>query len=32
MLSFAVNINCLTKSVTFSKWEDRVEEKFLTAG
>jgi len=30
MLSFGVNINCLTKSVTFSKRVDRVGEKFLT--
>jgi len=32
MLSFGVTINCLTRSLTFSKREDRVEEKFLTAG
>jgi len=31
MLSFRVNINCLTKSVTFTKRVDRVGEKFLTA-
>jgi hypothetical protein len=30
MLSFGVNINCLTKSVTFSKRVDRVGEKILT--
>jgi len=30
-VSFGVNINCLTKSVTFSKWVDQVGEKFLTA-
>ena len=32
MLSFGVNINCLTKSVTFSKRVDQVGEKFLTTG
>jgi len=26
-----ININCLTKSVTFSKRVDRAEEKFLAA-
>jgi len=31
MLSFGVNINCLTKIVTFSKRVDQVGEKFLTA-
>jgi len=31
MLSFGVNINCLTKSITFSKKVDEVGEKFLTA-
>jgi len=30
LLSFGVNINCLTKSETFSKLKDRVKEKFLT--
>jgi len=30
-VSFGVNINCLTKSVTFSKRVDQVGEKFLTA-
>lgn len=32
LLSFSVNINCLTKSVTFSKPEERVEGNFLTVG
>jgi len=32
MLSFEVNFNCLTKSVTFSKRLDQVGEKFLIAG
>jgi len=32
MLSFRVNINCLTKIVTFSTQVDRVGEKFLTMG
>jgi len=31
MLTFSVNINCLTKSVTFSKPVDEVGGKFLTA-
>jgi len=31
MLTFGVNINCLTKSVTFSKLVDEVGGKFLTA-
>jgi hypothetical protein len=31
MLSFGVNINCLTKSITFSKEVDEVGGKFLTA-
>jgi len=31
MLTFGVNINCLTKSVTFSKPVDEVGGKFLTA-
>ena len=31
MLTFGVNINCLTKSVTFSKPVDEVCGKFLTA-
>ena len=31
MLTFGININCLTKSVTFSKPVDEVGEKFLTA-
>jgi len=31
MLTFGVNINCLTKSVTFSKSVDEVGGKFLTA-
>jgi len=31
MLTFSVNINCLTKSVTFSKSVDEVGGKFLTA-
>jgi len=31
MLTFGVNINCLTKSVTFSKPVDEVAGKFLTA-
>jgi hypothetical protein len=31
MLSFVVIINCLTKSITFSKKVDEVGEKFLTA-
>jgi len=31
MLSFGVNINCLTKSVTFPKKVDEVGENFLTA-
>jgi len=31
MLSFGVNINCLTKSITFSKKVDEVGGKFLTA-
>jgi len=31
MLSFGVNINCLTKSITFSKKVDEVGEEFLTA-
>jgi len=32
LLYFGVNINCLTKSVMFSKPEEWVEGKFLTAG
>lgn len=32
MLSFGVNINCLIKSVTYSKREYWVGEKFLTVG
>jgi len=31
MLTFGVNINCLTKSVTFSKLVEDVSGKFLTA-
>jgi len=31
MLTFGVNINCLTKSVTFSKPVDEVGGKFFTA-
>jgi len=31
MLTFGVNINCLTKSVTFSKSVEDVSGKFLTA-
>jgi len=31
MLTFGVNINCLTRSVTFSKPVDEVGGKFLTA-
>jgi len=31
MISFGVNINYLTKSITFSKQVDEVGEKFLTA-
>jgi len=31
MLTFGVNINCLNKSVTFSKPVDEVSRKFLTA-
>jgi len=31
MLTFGVNINCLTKSVTFSQLMDEVGGKFLTA-
>jgi len=31
MLSFGVNINCLTKSVTFSKKVEEVSVRFLTA-
>jgi len=31
MLSFGVNINCLTRSITFSKKVDEVGGKFLTA-
>ena len=31
MLSFGVSINCLTKSITFSKPVDEVGGKFLTA-
>jgi len=31
MLTFGFNINCLTKSVTFSKPVDEVSGKFLTA-
>ena len=31
MLSFQVNINCLTKSITFYKKVDEVGGKFLTA-
>lgn len=31
ILSFGVNINCLTKSVTFSKRVDQIGGKFLTA-
>jgi len=31
MLSFGVSINCLTKSITFSKPVAEVGEKFLTA-
>jgi len=31
MLSFGVSINCLTKSITFSKPVDELGEKFLTA-
>ena len=31
MLSFGVNINCITKSVTFSKRVDEVRVNFLTA-
>jgi hypothetical protein len=31
ILSFGVNINCLTKSITFSKPVDEVCGKFLTA-
>jgi len=31
MLTFGVNINCLTKIVTFSKLVDEVGGKFLTA-
>jgi len=31
MLSFGVNINCLTKSITFSKLVAKVGGKFLTA-
>ncbi len=31
MLTFGVNINCLTKSVTFSKRLEDVGGKFLTA-
>lgn len=30
MLSFGININCLTKSITFSKRLDRVGDKFLS--
>jgi len=30
MLSFGFNINCLTKSMTFSKRVDRLGDKFLT--
>jgi len=30
MLTFGVNINCLTKSITFSKSVDDVGGKFLT--
>jgi len=31
MLSFGVSINCLTKSITFSKPVDELGMKFLTA-
>jgi len=31
MLTFGVNINCLAKSITFSKPVDEVSGKFLTA-
>jgi hypothetical protein len=31
MLSFGVNINCLTKSVTYSKKVEEVSGRFLTA-
>jgi len=32
LLSVGVNINCLTKAITFPKPEKRVEGRFLTAG
>ena len=31
MLTFGVSINCLTKSITFSKLVDELGGKFLTA-
>jgi hypothetical protein len=31
MLTFGVSINCLTKSITFSKLVAEVGDKFLTA-